>query len=522
MITILKQLFIQTEEYGDAYQRPFSTQLTQDGQNKFAEAASQQRITAGLLAGMSHDLLLPSGAPVSKVNISGGWRERRMRFLIELRVEQSGLVQHYFVNGYSDPTSFTMSGHLDNDVKLYINSVNRVNTVTTRAGDGRQQFNNFGQAVQIISNFDTSPLTPVSMVPQDQHTTNPATQWDMLAGIRQQPVQQQPLIPIPSYTVGTDAGIHNWGNAGDTSQYTMNPSDVVARMGIDQITLSTNDQTFDLSNSVSASGGMRLTERKNNHAPVFLANTLNALLDVSNNPAMQKASAETILDEAQSLLVTPFISDNPFLDKLSHQTGYKRKGFTTYREMCSVFPGMDHVTIFWNRKDLISAAPENAPTRDLLGACSWAEATVEAQMGNMMSAAIPTIMINHLTTRCVIEATNHTVDGSVQVHVHSPLYFSTQPLGNMCPYIEAEFRKLIVPALSMNGQRFFQVYIYLNVMEETRMQISLNRGVPKPFISPLFSDSLTNNPMVTDRAEHLDTLALDMRILTNATPPQNY
>lgn len=477
-LLVNRVIMIKTGAYCDQYIRPYTaTVQNQQVLNLFSEVtAGGANVQPANIAAVAGQMLQPRGQVTGISPIQNGWSQSRIRFIIEaVHISRTGNRKTYLVQGYSDQPGYSQSGAIDPMMLLYMNNV---------------------------------------VVLQEQSYVDPATGIP----VRRMIDTSQVLYRAPDYQ------FNGMGQQMPRMQ-TMLPSEVVQNIGIvdmqqkigaDVMNLcgSFNESPIVKSNRTNALASRYLSKSVTAMTAAIRENTGGALIDTTNR-------ASTFVQDAP-------VSQDDFITMMSNRTPFVERGYITWGELVSVFPSIDSVTMIIDRQfqnELMGSSNNVAMgavtsmatdvTRDIRNLESWADSSRETVVANTLAFAVPAVMMECFLANLSFTITNMTLTGQPQLTITA---FDTFLDGlDITPYLQRFTQVLeheIMANVSYNNQHAYNLFMNVNILGDTYINIALNGGIAKEYLMPSFCDALAV-PVVT--LDALDKNALSSGILTLVT-----
>lgn len=105
--------------------RPFTVELDNTQVSQFEQAVGDSIERGGSLtqATLPGGILKPSATPTSDILIPGGWETTRYTFIIKILYRTTMGESIYYITGYTSELDPSLSGYINTDAKLFINSM---------------------------------------------------------------------------------------------------------------------------------------------------------------------------------------------------------------------------------------------------------------------------------------------------------------------------------------------------------------------------------------------------------------
>lgn len=453
-LIITKLLMQETGTYDTMYRRSFNASLNNIDADTIISRVNQKHQRGSsvstydpqLLAGVSGNIIQYSGVDEGPIDIINGWDTKRIRFLLEVEVSyNTGSVEIYYFQGYTDHLGISFSGNLDENMIFQINSFTRLN----RQAD---TYNSNGHRTRDI-------------------------------------VTESSQIIIPNFTSHSESDFrHN-------SLFSMRPCDMFS--GIQSHSLVTNDdQDIDgnlLDGRVMFNEPVK-SRRQNNIASNYLGKIMTSyssgqlLSDYGNSDI-------DILERSISCCREEDFIENPFFRAMSSIKGLAGGTRFTYKDLLLLDPNTVNVSQF------ISLAPTQKRTQSQPGEmCGWNDATRESVVATMLSNSVSAIMMDLMINNIHFRTTNNDLNAKVTTHI---IDSSTMIVGDVRRNFDMFKLRLeteILPDVSFNNEEVFEIEMIADLYGETRLNFSLGNQPIVSYVTPSFCDSLLT-PVMTGHKE---------------------
>ena len=430
------------------------------------------KVNSRSLAGLANNILTLKSEVDSvhdRINISNGWDEKRLSFMLELEVQENyGTRSYLYVTGYSDRLDVSLqSSSINPDTEFYINNIFELGGTET---------------IRLPRNFQIINAHALS-----------------------------------------DGGLDS------DNAHMIRPSDVLHRLGLkDEPRFSSyRDDTNNVSqNQLSTSS------RDNTISSRYLANTLNAMQVASRYEEPTNAfygdddvystrgrssnnGSNSVYTDAAALVKEESITSNAFLYDLKSNCDYQKHGSFTYGNLRKLVPEIDRVADLY----LIKNDPRKRDRRvgDMDGQ-EWDGHTDTAIAATIIAQAFPTIAFNNLITSIDITFTNEGHrSGAIDYTPGEAVVFFTDRLSadkerdlvlNFADTCITE----VLNGLTENGLLDIYLQVNMNIQGDIFINIAFNGGLVEEFNTATFCDSLTT-PHITPSARINDDLAEGIKFI---------
>ena len=450
---VSKLMFIETGEYHQQAARPYNTDLTDTRNISLLKNATQDgnNISANSVAGVASTIIKPSSEAGRDINITQGWGERRYRFFMEVEMMVAGVATRKIIIGYTDHVGVSMGGTLDPNMRMYINNV-----IVLRL---------MGQ-----------------------------NQWQIFES---------------NHIVVNDLQVHGGGY--QNQSVVMRPEDVFNTL--QATSFYTQDDLDVVDYRANIAKGARKSARSNTNHNQFLAKSMKALHTSQNNADhLAGGTMADIYQEATTKVRESSIHDDNLLRDWDTQANYFEDGFITYGMLCDLSPSTMYNTQHFELKPALKQATQHtANTEHFKGS------DVTAIMSSILSNTVPPLAMECLLTRVKFTATNATINGQPHVAMTDvPRGFVDDvPLDQYARLFIDRLINIVMPDVTNNWNFIVQIEMDVDILGETRIEISVNGEPPVPYVIPSFADGLTA-PIIGSNNTDLSNLAVDINSITSS------
>ena len=463
---VVKMIMIHTGTYDDMPTRAYTGAFNGDISNAFNHATGNgSLISAQTIAPIAGQIIAPEASPSGFAQISEGWSNQRIRFLLELQfTSPMGDVTSQYLTGYTNYPGVTrIAGTSDRvafdpQMCLYFNNIITINRTRYNGVEHPRMF----EASQLI--FQTGSVNNLGF--------------------------QQPAA---------------------NSQFLMTPEEVLNRIGV-TFYGQPNVQVTDLRSKLNLTG-MAKSRRSNCLPSVYLAKTVNELHNQQlSNGDDQFFNLASIA--ARNLTELPDFTDKAL--NLLNQLNFKERGFITYGELNSICADTDDKTAFIDKTistSQVNAMQSASHTNFLLhGAQRGASAPLtgsneESIVATIVAQAVPAIMTDLMLTSISFSANNISAVGNdFNITIHGFKTFLTDV--DVTPQLQQfvyRVKNEIMLSVSFNGQKPIKLDATVDVLGDTFIGIQIHSHQYE-YQVPSFCDALLT-PVVTGNIQQLDTVA---------------
>ncbi len=461
--SIREILIIETGTYNQMYARPYSTDLEPSTLSNITDNVvstynATGSVTASSLIDVASSFIRPTAAPERLVQITNGWNEKRLRFMMNVEYEwATGGKTREYITGYTDYCGWNPhSGNMDNDMNFFVSAV-----LTTRESMMR----------------DPVGGTYIAEVPvaANQMLSNPhfvdVFHPERLIGLRPQDL---------------------FLNMDDTQWADMSP-------GLTNLT--------DTRLEVKETG--LLSSRSNQIPSKYMANVINSYVQ-ANGMAGTAEHDDVVKRQAHTLAREKMIAHNPFLTAIANNShrSYGNSTRFTLKDLRAVDPTVDARIV------LSVSSPHQLQTSHHTGQTeNWHGRDALTVAAASIAQAVPGLMSELLLTKVSFISSNNHPDGALRTVLPNARSFAknVDMTQNFATFI-ARLEREIISGITYNNQLSINLTVTADLVGETYITISLDGSPDTPFCMPSFADNLlpvvvTNNQAVVAGVAHdFDTL----------------
>ena len=463
--TYVKDLkLIETGGYQDQVIRPFVAELRPDHIENLNKAVDKtksvgsSKIASNVIAQAMGDAIMPSVAPISKAQIIGGWSERRFRFslLVESPMPGGYTTQVVYISGYTDHLGVSMSGHLDPNMRLYINNV-------------------------IVLNKTFNPRT-------QQYITRVIGHYEVI-----------------HTSGGYGFERNNPYDIGDTLQVAT-PNAVVGNLLTSKVGLDYGENVRTISSSIlDPNGESGVTTNTHNLLPAdylskVVTNTI-VTTDLTANSYPDSNDVDILANISSSLTPEDEITNVEFFRRLLHVNQYRpdRPYFTISElekiDLTLINDNSGRVKVF--KGGNMIRTPQT-PVQELAPDVFYStisedpvKVSEEARLATYLAEAATALMTKYALFDIIISASNITGTPQIVVSSMSTIIPDLDPV-SMARYAEAEFANNIYPSITRNNQMVVEIFLHALLEGDINLTISINGNPPVKYTFPKAANALYN------------------------------
>lgn len=460
-INVVRLLLQETGTYAPMFLRPFQTNsdgAATQGIIARVEANRGGNINSAVLSGLTHGMLRPSAHYTGQAVIPNGFGERRIRFVMELAVNDRGMESVYFMQGYTNYLGISMTGVVDPDMQFIVNSYLRVNR-SRRQGEHGVTFQDYvTECAQVVNGevYNQMGMTDMySIRPQDVYT-----------GIQTNYLQD-------TYNRhGSESSLHSAVNTVVNAPVRSN--------------------------------------RMNNTASNYVSSILDAY-QTGRNFGEIGQSRNNIFSRAAGMVTEPTISENPFFNMLARVRGVHSTTTFSAKELTRLDPNapnaMKFATVSTSSNHVMAHAGDTN---------GWKDASDETVAATVIGNAVPALLMECMMASATFMMTNACGGGRVlSSFTGEPTAVCTAPMRDFYSMFLRRVETEVMNDLSFGNQVIYDLTVDSSINGETKIWIKLNGGDQEYFIVPTFCDSVAT-PVATNNRDSFVGLTNDFEQLMNA------
>lgn len=477
-VIVNKFLISQAGVYNDMYHRPYEITTDNETMSVLEETlynaisgveGTRTKLTPWSITGVASNVAHPTAVPVAKAAIPHGWDTPRLRFILEVEVHVRGHVLVYYVQGYSEHADVSFSGHIDEHMPFYVNSVIEVDRVYNQA-----------YGVQ-----------------------------DIVKGTYN-------LLHDPEYKPGNMSI--------DNMLYSMCPSDLIRGIETSHMMVGygdVNEMNFDTVTDTRAIVGntLKTSNRMNNSPSSYLAQLINSYL-VAEDAVMVSNESSDIYQIARSFSGERTATNN-FLLRIFMDMGGMERGGAVHFTMADLME-LDAAT---PSKTVLHLSSPNSPIKQggdyKENSEYWTGSDIETHIATILGSAVPSLMASLLLTEVVFSTTNITPDGKfLTTFIKPPETFGHFDKIQRANMFATRLEHEILTDVTANGLHAINISMDVNLFGDTIMDIDVNNGGPVRFVVPSFCDSLVT-PVIAPSKDIYEAAVNDITDVLNTATHAN-
>lgn len=459
-VTVISLNLIETGTYNPLASRSFNINTNVNEIKSLTNSLSERVmesnlvVTPELVAGLSNNLITPSATVGDVLSIPNGWDTPRFRFMMRVKVDlPSGFSELYDVQGYTDKQDASLSGHVDANMRMYINSMNKISEYSNTLGQTSYQSTGSSQILN----------GAISATP-------------------------------------TGNGV-----------FAMRPKDVVGEI---QMQYMQNDAGSNYRDGRANISGRATGSNRNNAVPSsFLSSTLSNWLNTARDNDI--ANDQAIVNNTLIKLMENFYEENKFVSELIRTQGAGNGGYFTLKTL-EILDNTFTVpmALATNRLNIMFNGGVTNEVIPVMGMGShWFGRDIEAIWSTTVSQAIPAIMSKHFIGKLAFTSTNKIAGGGYDTRI---LSLKSPTLGSMSDIVGgmvvADINNQVLKDITVGGMIPYTMLCQFDIYGTTIIDVAVDNNPMQKFIMPSFCDSISS-PILTNSKENLVNMALGIESL---------
>ncbi|AXH70821.1 hypothetical protein [Vibrio phage BONAISHI] len=409
---------------------------------------------------IAKEVVRPSPVPEGKLMIANDWNISRFAVYLNFEIHAAGRVYHEIITGYTDHPETSMTGLIDPDSLIFINSHLRVNE-SMSIGNGAP---NGVSNMAVMS--DTNVITPVGIVdPSGNVMTGAHTQrpQDVLTGLQM--------------------GLRGPQHAG------------------------TWDPRGNLDREVTA--GLGLPSSRNNHCSTnYLTRIMVGVRDARNSVGQFASGASDVATQqmiAGAAAVTAADCESDYISlslfqMLKQNTSYGQTGAFMVKEL---FAALGNDNIDWNNVAAPMLLPKGPGQATVLmdNSNGWGDYSNETSAAHQLAHGIPA-----LCGRSLLSSYAFTATGSFSHNIHTANYEHSTTIFPISPMFQENanmtvknlLETIILPEIFYGICDNYVVSASYTMSGSINMDVQLDGGIKIPYAAPNYCDHMSAPTVAID------------------------
>lgn len=457
-ITIAELTLLRTGSYNPMFLRPYTPYAEQtdlDNISRRLNDVSPTTITPQFVSSIASSIMRPDATPHAVIHIPNGWETPRIAFMMEVHaIGPTGNMVIYFIQGYTSHAEISHGNNIDPNMEFYINSFMSVSRVPqVDAGGNMYMVDRVTETAQVINGeiISQSAGGALRMAPHN--------------------------LFYGSQTAASADAYHSY------TQQSINDTRIA--IGLDS----------------------HRSTRDNNVPARYLSNILSAQITANQHWQIGHTNGNMSDRAAQATYEAP-LNENPFIMSISRLRG----------QMCATSFTMNNLVAIDStantRTNLITVGGAQ-PLNHMLGqTANWGASDRETQVANIISCALPALMMQLSIGHIYFTCNNHDTAGLFNYHVIDGRVLSNLDLRRNFDTCLQRFHDEVMFDVTYGNQELYMLEINAHLFGETRIKIRLSNGEYE-YVVPSFCDAVTM-PIIADTAETFGAVVNCVDILNQA------
>lgn len=444
---IINKLFISTSRrYRTPQIRSYTLNTTYDTLNNIHELVS--RGSKRNLDPLNLSRVVPGVIGLSKIginaNIPYGWEEERLRFMMEIISDHNLGKLFTYIQGYSDYYDASMSGHIDPNITLFINSITEV-LYFVDINTGKENF-------RILKSYN---------VFNNNYSTYDSYEMEKLRVIR--------------------------------------PLDIISNLDM----ISVGDEDGYHIDTTSNFREVKTSRRINNDPMRYLSKVLDSHIQ-SRDLSSVGYSNRDLTSNAMALAAEDSLISNPFLALIHDNTGEINPSSFTIGYLNE----LDRNLLTDPNRTTMLRVSENGhrlPTQlnslETNDTEDFTQPTIETVLSQEILGSIIDTMTSNFITEIILTMTNDTVDLAPVVVLHNVSCFIDKSYSieiEFCNRLISYIENVLMPKITQNNNILLNCTLSISLNTDSTINISVNGQPEMIYRFPTFADS-TYAPVISDK-----------------------
>lgn len=448
--------------YKDSYTRSYNLNASAGTLNELENVMS--RSTGGANSTLSDaqiakslpNIMSIAAQPLGITQIANGWGIQRLRFIMEVESNVSGMNMVNYIQGYSEFHDPSISGHIDPRMKFYINSV-----------------------ATVIRMID-----PIS----GMMTVKPHSNFNVIA----------------DHFNGTQ-----YQEVTDTNLKLIRPTDVMTNISNIQAFGGEVGSVHNYTDNVA--GNVSVSDRANHNPIKHFTKTVNSYINSKNMSSMSHDPNDVMATASNNVSETNILTI-PFIGALHQLTGDPAPSIFTMDNMSMLDPGIaEKITMIDNNNDVtpsVTTMLDTTNTEDLY------KPNIESIIASTIAHSVSGMLIDNLLSMVDFSASNLTGE-NLTFPSNARSFIMGIDITGYVNKVVTNINYILMPEISQNGLIGIEMFVHSDVLGETTVSISINAQPNIVYRYPTFADSLYS-PVISDEANKI-MFADDMGAVLDTT-----
>ena len=465
-LQIVKLLLQETGSYNEMYLRPYQTQMDGQTLNGIVQAVTessyngQGRLDPATISGLASGFVTPMAVPEANINISNGWAEKRIRFILEIACKYTVGGEHkIFVQGFTTFNGVTASGAIAPDMEFIINSMITVATTYIQTPMGTQPYEHVVDCSHLLA---------------DNAWTNGYNQ-----------MQKRKMCPQDIFSL-------------------MQTNAMGGSFAFDDFsTSSVHDVRTILKNEPVKSN------RKNSLATGYATKIIDGYRTTIADSSFAENEMD-ILNKSRASVSEGVAATDPFLSSVAQNSGYAMSNKFKFKDLITIDPNVSSVVTF-----IVNGQTQLSQLHSAGQTSSWRGSDRYTLAATILSQSVPAIMMDLMISNIVFSSTNHDIVRQTNTTIIGGGGFSNKDLTKNYEIFKQRLATEIIKDLTFNNQISYAFTMRVDLLGETWLSLSLEGGPNYDYVTPSFCDSLFV-PVITYNPDTLTNVSHDFSTLVTS------
>lgn len=427
-VEITKAILIWVPPQNEQYYRPYEANLNGSNMHRMKDATENgSNLSSVAMAHAASDILSPSITPKEQLVIPGGLGSSRFAFFIECTSKNLYGNRRELITGFTDHDGITATGAIDPNMNLHINNIVEIGEADKVGANGVMQRSLLSSSQVLAERPVTNDI--FSMRPED-------------------------VVCAGQFSIAAEAGLSN--------------------------------VSIDTRNAINGGVKAKLSTRNNVIPSKYLSTVTNGLVSALAGEGviggMEEVGSSVYVDAVNNLRETSVLLGN-FYTELGLNDSFSTHT-VRFSQISSVWPRPND---FWSK---IMPRPGETITSPIETSEHWRGSNIATNIAFSLTHAVPALMSSIMLLKLEVSITNMNLTGQPEVVIlnHTPMFSGTvlhMHLVHLVNQIELE----IINGILRNKVNLFDIHMNIDLLKNSKIDISVNGEQSIPFVAPLFCDS---------------------------------
>lgn len=457
-IMVAELTLLRTGSYNPMFLRPYTPYAEQTDIDMITQRlndVSPSSITPEFVSSIASRIMRPDATPHSMIHIPNGWETPRIAFMMEIHaIGPTGNTVIYYIQGYTSHGEISHGNNIDPNMEFYINSFMTVSRVP--------QVDAAGNAYMVDRVTETAQVINGQIISQTANEALRMAPHNLFYGI-------QSVAAEDAYSSYTQKSVN----------------DTRIKIGLDS----------------------HRSSRNNNVPARFLSKIMSAQISSNQHFEIGHTNGNMADRSAQATYEAP-LNENPFIAAISRLRG----------QLCSTSFTMNNLVAIDSsantRTNLVTVGGVQQLNHLHGQTANWTASDRETQVANIISCALPALMMQLSIGHIYFTCNNHDTSGAFNYHVLDARALSNLDLRRNFDTCMQRFHDEVMFDVTYGNQELYMLEVSAHLFGETRIKIRLSNGEYE-YIVPSFCDAITM-PIIADNANTFNAVVNCVDVLNQA------